>query len=184
MKKLVLGAIFLGFASLGYSQSSHGGISLIKLSGVEVSSVNQNYLNKVVKGSNSGVVYTLENEAATYKIERLPSYDDYYIYGDMLNKTYNVQFSKHNGEILATYDRNGNIISTIERFDDLTPPPAIRNSVYKSLPDWTLKSTTYTVSYDGKDAKKMYKVQLSKDNQKKTLKFNVDERSTEEVAIK
>ena len=179
MKKLVLGAILLGFANLSYSQSSECGTNVIKLSGVEVSAVNQNYLNKVVSGATSEVVFTMQSEAASYKIERTPSYNDNYIYSDMLNKTYDVQFSKQKGEINATYDRNGNIIATSEKYYNLTPPPAVRNSAFKALPDWKVNSTSYTVNYNGKDAKKAYKIQLSKDRQKKTLKFDVDGKSVD-----
>ena len=179
MKKLILGAILLGFANLSYSQSSECGTNVIKLSGVEVSAVNQNYLKEVEGSSISDVVYILESKAARYNIEQSPSYDDNDIGIEGLSKTYGVKFSQPKGEIYATYDRNGNIISTNEKYFNLAPPPAVRNSAFKALPDWKVNSTSYTVNYNGKDAKKAYKIQLSKDRQKKTLKFDVDGKSVD-----
>lgn len=175
MKKFIFGSIFLGLATLGYSQSSDCGKNAIQLNGVEViGSINQNYLDKVIGGSFSELVNTLEGQAARFKIEQSPSYDDNPIYAGRLNKTYDVRFSKLTGEILATYDRDGNIISTSEKYQDLTPPPAVRNSAFRLHPDWIVKNTAYAVYYNGKDAKKMYKLQLSKDKMKKVLKFDID----------
>jgi hypothetical protein len=143
---------------------------MIKLSGIEVSPIDHVYLDNVDGGAISSTVYVMENKASKYNVREHP------YFSSNPDKVYHVSFVQKNGRINATYNQDGKVESAFEKYLDLTPPPAVRNSAYRALPDWTMNSTTYTVNYDGKDAKKMYKVQLSKDKQKKTLKFDVDGR--------
>ncbi len=170
MKKIVFGAILLGFASLGYSQNTDCGKNTIHLTGVEVSPVDQNYLNKVNGGTFSEIVLDLQGRASRYNIKESSVYD----FNSDKGKTYVVSFKGDNGRILATYNQSGKIIRAHENYNDLILPPAVRNAAYKEHPDWTLYGTKYSVYYNGKSAKKKYQVQLKKNNKIENLKFNID----------
>ncbi|MCM4151130.1 hypothetical protein DHD05_05955 [Arenibacter sp. N53] len=174
MKKLVFGAIIIGFASLGYSQISDCdcGKNTIHLTGVEVSPVDHNYLNNVGGGAVSLKVLDLQNQASRYNIQKSKVYD----FNSDKRKTYVVSFKGENGRILATYNQSGKIIRASEYYSDLILPPAVRNAAFKEHPDWTLYGTKYSVNFDGKNAKKKYQLQMKKNNEKENLNYNTDGR--------
>lgn len=74
MKKLVFGTIFLGLASLGYSQNSDCGKDAIELTGVEVGPVNHAYLDNLGDGVISPSVFILEKRASRYNVKESPFY--------------------------------------------------------------------------------------------------------------
>jgi hypothetical protein len=172
MKKLVFGAILIGFASLGYSQNSDCGKNTIHLTGVEVSPVDHNYLNNVDGGAVSVMVMDLQKQASMYNIKESKVYD----FNSDKGKTYVVSFKGDNGRILATYNQSGKIIRASENYNDLILPPAVRNAAFKEYPDWTLYGTNYSVNFDGKNAKKKYQLRMKKNDEKENLKFNTDGR--------
>ena len=51
------------------------------------------------------------------------------------------------GFILAAYDKNGEIIRTAERFNDVALPKELIGSVAKRFPMWVIKKDVYLVSY-------------------------------------
>jgi hypothetical protein len=167
MKKFLIGTIFLGLASLGYSQSSDFNKNE-KISSIEVIPMDQVYLDKVSDETFSERVYTLERKASRYNIKEHPSYNAKY------SGAYRVFFLRGNSKIVATYDRHGKITRTKESFNNLLTPIAVRESVYDRYPNWTMKSTAYTVNYDGKEANKIYKVQIVKDGVKKKLNLDLE----------
>ena len=63
MKKFLIGTIFLGLASLGYSQSSDFNKNE-KISSIEVIPTDQVYLDKVSDETFSERVYTLERKVS------------------------------------------------------------------------------------------------------------------------
>ena len=169
MKSLVIGIMLLGVANLGYSQNSNDcSKTAIELSGVEISPMDHAYFDKVAEGVGSTKVYALERNAASYNVKNHPNFDD----ND--NKVYHVRFNKEKAEIMATYDNDGKIVYAHETYEDLTLPPAVRNSVYKENPDWKVNGTAYTVFYNGVDASRTYRVQLKKEKMKKNLKFDAE----------
>lgn len=170
MKKLVFGAMLLGFASLGYSQNSDCGKNTIHLTGVEVSPVDQNYLNNVDGGAVSATVLDLQKQASRYNVKESSFYD----FNSDKQQTYIVTFIGYKGKILATYDQSGKMVNSRENYNDVFLPPAVRNAAYKEHPDWAFYGTNYSVNYNGKNANKMYKVQMKKNNEKENLKFNID----------
>lgn len=168
MKKVLIGTIFLGLASLGYSQSSDCKEHQIKLSNVEVSPTDQIYLDMVRDDTISSKVYTLEKKASRYNIKEHPFFN-----ADN-NGRYRVGFFKGKGKIMATFGQNGKILYAKESYFDFKLPNAVRDSFYEKYPDWAMQSTAYTVHYNGKEAKKSYKVQIGKDGMKKTLQLDFE----------
>lgn len=168
MKKFLIGTIFLGLASLGYSQSSDGNQNEKKLSDVEVNATDQVYLDIVSDEGISSKIYTLEREASRYNVKEHP------LFNTNNNGRYRVGFSKGKGRIEATYGRNGKILYARENYKNLMLPNAVREAVYEKYSDWTVRSTAYTVYYNGKEAEKKYMVQMEKDGIKKKLKFDFE----------
>lgn len=167
MKKLLIGTMFMGLASLGISQVSNDLLEKVKLSDVTIIPLNMEYLDKVHDGPKSERVFTMEKKASRYNIKESPFFNQ-----RGLNM---IHFAQNKGNILATYDDNGKIVSANERYKDLTPPPAVRNAVYKQYPGWDIYGNVYLVSYHHKNGvKKIYKIQIRKDGQKKKLRFDFD----------
>lgn len=168
MKNAVFGAMMLGIASLGYSQGTNSKIDEVKLSGVEITPRNLDYMDRVSEGTVSFRVLQLEKKASRYVIKESPFFNEQ-------SKVFYVTFRQKNGNILAKYDRNGKILESMERFKNILLPPAVRNSIYKENPGWTLHSNAYLVSYNqGKEVKKKYKAQIRKGSQKKSLRLTFD----------
>src|SRR5210317_1597393 len=102
MKKIIFFFISIGFVSQMYAQD-------IKLPEVIISAVNYKYLNAVNSEDSDMTVKQLESKVALYNVKESELYADYY-------DNYTVQFYIPDGMIVAAYDRDGNIIRTIEKF--------------------------------------------------------------------
>ncbi len=164
MKTLITGLLVVGFASLGFSQSS--GIEQVELSEISVIPFNTTYLNQVQDENTPERVKEIENVASQFDIMESKTYNEKY-------DAYEVIFKETNGRIIATYDKHGKIISSSERFHDVLLPYKVRRAVFKQYPDWTLQKNSYLVSYYlNKDVKKVYRVLLKKDGERKNLKVD------------
>ena len=178
MKNFLIGTIFLGLASLGYSQSrdfekneirlSALEVTPMELSALEVTAMDQNYLDKVSNEPISSKVFTLEEQVSSYDIKEHPLFNADY------NRSYQVRFDRGNEKIVATFNQNGKILNTYESYRDLNPPIAIMASVYGKYPNWIVQGTTYTVNYNGKEAEKTFAVRMEKDGVKKKLKLDLE----------
>ncbi len=167
MKKLLIGTLFIGLASLGYSQNTNITAEEVKLSDVTITSVNFEYLDKVREGTLSERVFTLEKKASRFNLKESPFFNP-----GGLNL---FRFTKRNDKIVATYNDDGKILSTQEVYNNILLPPTVREALYLAYPDWNLQKNKYLVSYNHRNgAKKVYKVQIRKDGIKKNLKFDVD----------
>ncbi|RBP32840.1 hypothetical protein DFR65_102176 [Oceanihabitans sediminis] len=165
MKNLFFGLMFLGIASLSYSQ-----IAEVQLEDVNLTPLNTSYLNEVSDKSTPKIVRRFESEVARYDITEAPFYDDKF-------EAYEVIFEGKNSDqcrIVATYDNEGKVLSSLERFKDVALPYAVRNSIEKKYPGWIVIKDTYLVSYYlDKEVKKMYKLKIAKGNKRKNIKVDV-----------
>ena len=186
MKNLVIGLLVIGLTNLGYSQNSinefvkselEGNKSLALNSGVTATSFNKDaaatslnvsYLNIVKEETASVHVKFLEDKAARFDVTELPKFDG-------RSESFKVIFKGNKGSIKATYDRKGNILTSLERFKNIKLPVNVRNSIYKEYPGWSTFGNSYTASYnEGMGVKKVYKVRIGKGNFKKNLKIDSD----------
>lgn len=162
MKKLVLSFVVLGCTSLGFSQILEP-VSEVALD--EVTVIHSNYYQSVSEGVASPSVLKLESEVACYDITKSPVFND-------KSDWFEVAFEQPNGSILATFDKEGKVIRTSERFNDITFPQAIRDEIYGEYPGWIANQNSYQVSYNTTGGiKRTYKVELHKDNVRKRLKI-------------
>jgi hypothetical protein len=169
MKKAVIGLLFLGLASLAFSQEPEGKAQEVELEGVTVTSPNFNYLNSVQDKNTPEIVKVLERKAASFDLKESPIYN-------RIDEAYEVFFSNSKGKIVATYDNDGQILSSFEKFGDVVLPVPVRNTIFADYPDWKVNSNAYAVSYyRHKGVKKTYHFQISKNDKKKNLKLTLKE---------
>jgi hypothetical protein len=171
MKNVLFGLLYLGLTSLIYSQEIPTIIDFkeVKLIGVTVTPLNTTYLRKVQDKETPAMVKKLENTAARFDVTEASIYDGHH-------EGYEVIFKQTSGSIIATYDKNGKIVSSFERFTNLNLPPTIRNNIAKKYPNWIVFKDAYLVSYyvDSKHVKKVYKIRIRKENERKNLRCTVD----------
>ena len=158
MKKIMYLLVSVGFVIQMNAQE-------IKLPEVIISAVNYKYLNAVNTEDSDPSVTRLEQEVAFYNIKDSDLYEDEY-------DTYMIEFYIPDGRIVAAYDKDGNILRTIEKFKSVKLPKDVRDAVFTRFPNWTLDDDVYYVNYNNKDAKKVYKIKLR--NGKEVLRVKID----------
>lgn len=162
MKKLLISLLIFGLAVQTFAQ-----IKTEQLSEVVIAATNYKYLNKTGLENASIPVSMLEQKVASFDLKNSEYYSDDYNY-------YEITFYIPEGFILAAYDKNGEIIRTAERFNDVALPKEVIASVAKRFPMWVIKKDVYLVSYfeSGKITKK-YKITLENGNER--IKIKTDE---------
>lgn len=160
IKMLLLSCIVLiGLNTRLFSQDT-------TLPGVTVVSLNYKYLKSVNDPNSSQPVRLLEHRAASYDIKNTDYYEDEY-------DEYIVSFFIPEGEILATYDKNGKLLRTAERFKNVALPSAVRNAVSSRYPEWRIYKDIYKVNYyhdNSSNAKKIYKLLLENGDERMRVK--------------
>ena len=161
MRKLIVGLIILGFAIQSQAQVQ-------ELSEVVVSATNYKYLTKVGLESASIPVSELEYEVANFDLKSADFYSEE-------QDSYIVSFFIPEGKVLASYDGEGNIIRTVERFNNVKMPREVIESVAKQYPNWTFAKDTYLVNYyeSGKISKR-YKITLENGGKRIKVKTDVE----------
>jgi hypothetical protein len=160
MKKLIK-MLIAAVALLGFNISARAQELMPE---VTIKSVNYKYIRSVLDTTGAQAVKTLQKMAATYDIKNSEYYDDEY-------ESYSVSMYIPQGQILAVYDANGKLLRTAEKFKNVSLPPAVRNAVYTSFPDWVIARDVYLVNYTEEGMNnKMYKLLLQNGDQRKRVK--------------
>jgi len=129
--------------------------------------LNFNYQTNIKANEASFIVAQLQWKVANFDIKTSSVYDN------SEAATYNVVFKNNQGKIVATYNNEGKILFTVEKYKDVVIPINLRNAIYKQFPGWAFQSNTYLISYiENKGISKNYKIKINKGNVKKTL--NID----------
>ncbi|WPP49811.1 nicotinate-nucleotide adenylyltransferase [Catalinimonas niigatensis] len=155
---LCLGVLTFGFTLPSFAQ--------VVLPGIEIVATNYKYLNSV--GEEAAVpVKQIEEKVASFDVKSADFYQDDY-------DTYFVSFYIPEGKVLASYDKNGKLLRTIERFKDVDVPMAVREAVAKRFPQWSIAKDAYLVNYhDTKGVtKKTYKLTLENGSERLKVKMN------------
>ena len=161
MKHLKLGVIsciaFVGFGSQVYAQET--------LPSVTVSSLNYKYLKSVADPNASEKINFLEKKAAAYNIKESEFYDDDF-------EQYYVSFYLPKGHVLATYDKQGKILRTAERFSNVILPNVVKKTVIETYPEWSIAKDVYLVNYHAgtNHINKVYKIVLENGDKRKRVK--------------
>lgn len=158
MKKLILGLLIFGLTSQVYSQ-------IVELDEVVITATNYKYLNAVDNTEAAVPVKMLERQVAKFDLKKADFYLDEYDF-------YNVTFFIPEGKILVAYDKEGNVLRTVEKFKDIKLPMDIRTAIEKRFPGWVVKKDVYRVTYNDGKSKRQYKVVL--ENGDKTMRVKLD----------
>jgi hypothetical protein len=167
MRTLIIYVIAFSFLTGVYAQSSPAENNPVSLRGVTIKPLNLTYIRAVQDERFPDFVMDLEGKVARYDVRTSEVYDGNF-------EAYEVMFSHDNGSIIATYDQEGMILETNERFHNITFPADIRNKIYNDYPGWTIHKDAYLVTYfHDKGVKKVCKIQLRKEGKKKTLDIEI-----------
>jgi hypothetical protein len=164
MKKLIIALFIIGLTTQVFAQDP----KTEKLSEVIVVATNYKYLSSVDSQESAIPVNLLQRKAATYNIREADFYDDEYEY-------YTVSFFIPDGRIVAAYDKDGNIIRTIEKYKNIALPKSVASSVAKRFPKWKISKDVYLLKYNNKNgAKRTYKLILENGDERLRIKIDAD----------
>lgn len=160
MKKLIIGLFLLGLTTQIYAQDP------IKLPEVTIVH-NYKYLSSVDSEDLAIPVEKLELKVSDFNVKELDVYSDE-------NELYDVYFIIPEGKILASYDKDSNLLSTAERFKNIALPLQVSKAIAKRFPGWSITKDLYLVNYyESGKTRKLYKVTLENGN--KRIKVKLDD---------
>jgi hypothetical protein len=163
MKKFIIGLFVIGLTSQVFAQVP----KVEQLSEVVVTAINYKYLNAIDSKEVAIPVKMLERKAAAFNVEDHEFYEDDYDF-------YTVSFVIPEGKIVAAYNPEGEIVRTIERFENVKLPTAVRDAVAERFAGWEIVKDVYRVTYNqNKGANKTYKLKLK--NGDKIMRVKIDD---------
>ena len=161
MKNLFLFLLVCGFTSPVLAQ-------IIELDEVILYPVKYKYIYEMMDDDIDQSVKDLQLKLGQFDITKEEYYSDEY-------DSYSVSFYIPEGYAVATYDKDGNLLRTIERYKNVKLPLAVSQALAKRFPNWTVDKDIYKVSYSEPkwESKKTYKLKLT--NGEKTIKVKTDQ---------
>lgn len=161
MKKLLISLFVLGFTLQSFAQ-------ITELPEIELVAVNYKYLDAAGDEDVALPVKQLQRQVAEYDVRKANFYSDEYDF-------YTVNFFIPQGKILASYDKDGNLLRTAEKFKNVALPQAVSSAIVKRFPNWKMAEDVYQVNYhESGNVKKRYKVLL--ENGDKRMRIKIDEK--------
>lgn len=152
----------MGFISLSYAQSNRELLFIAKVSKEEVPKT----INKAIKGDFPNLIVTdiiavPFDGYAPSNITPVEGYDDY-----------TVMFKGKTSKIMATYNKEGKLISTVDHFKDKMAPAVVRNAIANVYPDWVIltgykKFTSFTK--DGSLKGEKFKITIENGDKKRKV---------------
>ena len=127
---------------------------------------NYKYLNNTNSGEVAIPVEKLQLKVSDFNVKELDIYSDEYDF-------YDVYFIIPDGKILASYDKDGNLLRTAERYKDIDLPLPVIKAIMRRFPRWAIAKNAYLVNYhDSGKTKMLYKLTLENGDQKIKVKLN------------
>ncbi|RKS53649.1 hypothetical protein BC962_1903 [Gillisia mitskevichiae] len=84
-----------------------------------------------------------------------------------------VTFKSSKGVLEASYDNEGNILKTNQRFKDIVLPLKVRRALYTSHTGWTMVQNKYMASGNGERIdREVYKIKIANGNKKQNIKID------------
>lgn len=159
MKKIVLSFIILGFGVSAYAQDVlyEAKIKKEEVPAVIIAAVERDYPEFAMEEFAALPLEYVEKDVIVNT--HVDSIDDY--------DTFEIKLTGKGKEFIATYDRDGKLLSTMEHMVNITPPEVVRSSVAKAYPGWVFSKDTYNLShFTGDKARERYRIELTKGNEK------------------
>lgn len=162
MKKLI--KLFTMSILLQYTMSSFAQVTLPE---VKIIASTYKYLNAVDNKEMAQPVKLLESQVAVYDVKKSEFYSDEY-------DGYYISFYIPEGRILASYDKDGKLLRTAEKFNNALLPEAVRNAVSQRFPNWVISKDIYQVFYYDQQGKadKTFKLLLENGDKRMRVKLN------------
>lgn len=83
---------------------------------------------------------------------------------------YQITISSKDQNMVAYYDEDGNLLSTVEYLKNIEPPVEITRSLASTYPGWKLSKTSFHMAkYQHGKTKEQYNLVLTKDGKKKHI---------------
>lgn len=140
---------------------------IIELETVVISPIKYKYIYEVVDDDIDQSIKDLQMKLGEFDVTKEEYYSDEY-------DSYNVSFYIPKGYAVATYDKDGNLLRTIERYKNVKLPRAVNKALTKQYPNWIVDKDIYKVSYSEPkwESRKTYKLKLS--NGDKIIRVKMD----------
>ncbi len=88
--------------------------------------------------------------------------------------SYQVTFKTRKGQLQADYDKEGNLVKTVQNFDNIILPYDLAQKLYKEHKGWAMvKNNMVANGKKDKIDKAVYRVTMKNGNKKRNLKFDV-----------
>nr|WP_321230228.1 nicotinate-nucleotide adenylyltransferase [uncultured Psychroserpens sp.] len=161
MKNLFLFLLVCGLTTPVFAQ-------IIVLDTIVIRPIKYKYIFEVVDKDIDQSVENLQMMLGKFDITKEECYEDEY-------ESYKLSFYIPKGYAVATYDKDGNLLRTIERYKNVKLPLAVSKALVERFPNWTVDKDIYKVRYSESnwESKKTYKLKLT--NGKKTIRVKTDE---------
>lgn len=165
MKRIILSAIVIGLAFQSNAQDRlyQAKLKVEDMPEVVVSAIAIDFPDYTVIEYVAVPIEYVEEEI--YLNPDIDSWNDY--------DTFQVRFSGKGGEVVATYDSDGNVVHLTEHLKDTALPIAVRNAIAKEYPNWIISKDRYNmVRY--KDGKKRERYRIVLENHGKKIRVHTD----------
>ena len=87
--------------------------------------------------------------------------------------TYEINFSSKKGRLMANYGKEGELLSTYQKFNDILLPLDVRREVFMKNKGWTMTGNKYIASGTANLLEKeLYRIKLEKDGKKRIVKLD------------
>lgn len=159
MKKLVLGLLFLGLSAKGFAQDVlfKEDLKPEEVPTVVVDAIAEDFpYFEIVEYDAIPVEYVVDDVYINKNAKDIDDYD-----------TFQVKLKGNNGELVATYDSNGNLLNSAEHLKDTSLPLKVREAVAEEFPGWAFVKDSYQMnSYKDGKKRERYRIVLEKDGKK------------------
>lgn len=160
MKKIVLGLFIFGLTAQMNAQTTELPETVI--------SVNYKYMDAIADVEMPTHIQKLKDEVLNYNHKELSK-----LY-DNEDDIYNVSFDIPEGKIVVAYDKNGKIIRTFEKYNNVRLPLVVMRAVSERFPNWQIVEDVYLIRYHNENDSllKQYKIKIKNDDKFLTVKTN------------
>lgn len=88
-------------------------------------------------------------------------------------ETYQLVFNSSKGFLRVDFDREGELMSTSQRFKDIVLPLDVRRDLYNNNKGWSMTKNTYVARGTGDLVdKELYRIKMEKGKDRKTVKID------------
>ncbi len=140
-------------------------------------------ISSEVTGDGDRYSFTVnESYYREFEMDPLAFMDNYFNIDNFIDEvkdkgfdSYEVSFKSSKGSLRASFDKDGNLGKTKQRFVNILLPEELRHQLYRDHKGWTMvKNVHIARGESGAIARSFYKIKLEKDGNKKRIKIDFD----------